>query len=84
MDPLDRQMLRETLELARENNEYLKKMRRTMLMGSVMKFVYWIVILGAAVGAFYFVKPYIDLIQGLGGGIGNAAGNVKSLLEQIN
>lgn len=51
---------KELLELARENNKMLKKIRRHMTMGTVFRFIYWAIIVGTAIGIFYFLQPYLE------------------------
>ncbi len=70
MTPEEREMLKKTLELSQENNSMLYSIKRGMFWGRVMRVVYWIVILGAAVGVYYYITPYIDNAV-------NAYGNVK-------
>ncbi|MFC1720836.1 hypothetical protein ACFL0K_01125 [Patescibacteria group bacterium] len=73
IDPELRRMLDENLELSRENNKLLHKLHRTVLWGRVFRVLYWTVIIGAAMGAYYFVQPMIDGLlqtyQGLLGGV---------------
>ncbi|MEA4910766.1 hypothetical protein SDC9_07738 [bioreactor metagenome] len=47
------------LELAEENNKMLRKMRRNQKIAGLLKFVYWVIILGILFGAYYFLQPYI-------------------------
>jgi len=69
-------LLKQIVKLTEENNKLLKKIHRAQVTGRVIKFLYWIVIIGVAVGAFYFIEPYFnqvlnvyDDIQGVTGGI---------------
>lgn len=59
---LDRveEMVKKTLELANENNRMLHGIRRSMFWGRIMRIVYWVVIIGAGVGIYYYLTPYID------------------------
>ena len=50
----------QSLRLARENNEYLKKLYRAHVWSRTFRIVYWTLVIGAAVGVFYFLQPYID------------------------
>ena len=76
MIPEERELLRKTLELAQENNKMLHSIRRGMFWGRIMRVVYWIIILGAAVGIYYYIEPYID-------GAVNAYGDVKGDLKSF-
>ena len=70
MTPEEKKKLDEVYELVAENNELLKgiskvttKMNRKMILDGVMKVVYYGVIIGGSIGAFYLVQPYIDSLR---------------------
>jgi len=75
MEPEEREMLKKTLELAQENNKMLHSIRRGMFWGRVIRVVYWVVIIGAAVGVYYYIAPYLDSAVGA---YGNLKGDLKS------
>lgn len=50
----------ELLELVKENNRILRAMYRKQVLGQVMTFLYWMIIIGAAGWAYYYTKPYLD------------------------
>lgn len=76
MQPEEREMLKKTLELSQENNKMLKAIRRSMFWGKVVRIVYWIVIIGAAIGLYYYIEPYID---GAIGAYGNLKGDIQNV-----
>lgn len=76
MDPESKKLLEEVHELAKENNKMLHKMRRAQRYAALMRVAYWFVIIGLGVGAFYFIQPYIDAIQGF-------TGDAKSTIDQF-
>ena len=49
----------ELIELERENNTMLRKMRRSMLWGNIMTVIYWLFIIGAIGWSYYKFQPYI-------------------------
>lgn len=57
-------LLSENLKLSRQNNKMLKKIHHTMVLGRVVKAVYWVIIIGSAFGLYFFMQPYIDGLQG--------------------
>jgi uncharacterized membrane protein len=75
MEPEEREMIKKTLELAQENNNILHSIKRGMFWGRVMRVIYWIVIIGAAIGVYYYIAPYIDSAVGA---YGNVKGDLKS------
>jgi len=64
MDPETKDILEETLKLSKENNKMLRKMRSIMRWSRAVKAVYWVVIIGSMLGAYYYFQPFIDSIQG--------------------
>ena len=56
-------LLSENLEISRESLKILKGIRRANRLASAFKIFYWLVIIGSAIGAYYFLEPYIK--QGL-------------------
>lgn len=60
MEPEEREMLKKTLELAQENNNMLRSIRRGMLWSKIIRVAYWVIIIGAAIGLYYYIEPYID------------------------
>jgi hypothetical protein len=61
MTPEERELLKETAELTKENNEILLSLRRSARISTVMRVVYWLVIILLSFGAYYFIQPYIDI-----------------------
>ena len=61
----DRALLEKTYELAEETNEELHKMRRAQRFRFYINVLYWLIITGIAVGAFYAVQPYISQLENL-------------------
>jgi len=65
MDEELKQLLQENLEVTRENNDLLKKIRRDAMIGLAVKVVLWLVILGVPI---FFVSTYlIPLLERTGG-----------------
>ena len=80
MDIQEKRLLEETAALARENHKLLKKIHRGALWGRTIRFIYWVVVLGLAVGAFYFLQPYIDQARELYQGAQDVLGNTQGIL----
>jgi hypothetical protein len=58
-------------ELTIENNKMLHSMQRRARIGLIWKLIYWGFIIGATIGAFYFIQPYIDSLQDAYTGVRN-------------
>ena len=60
MNPDEKQMLQESLELSRQNNAMLHSMRRIQKWASFMRIVYWILIIAVSYGAYKYTEPYLN------------------------
>lgn len=61
MEPELRKLLEQNLDLAKENNAMLRKLRNGQKWGRVSRFVYWVVLLGIALGGYYYIAPYTKM-----------------------
>lgn len=81
MEPEIRSLLEENLRLSKENNELLKKVREFQRWSRITKVLYWFIIIGIALGAFYFIQPYFDGILNIySGGVSDV--NIMKNLSQ--
>ncbi len=64
MTPEEHRILMETRQLAEENNTILRKIQRSQRASLAVKAIYWLIIIGLSVGAFWFIQPYIDSLKG--------------------
>jgi hypothetical protein len=76
VDPETKKLLEETHSLTVENNRMLKSLHSSMRTRRIMSIIYWVFIIGSAIGAWYFIQPYVDQIA-------NAYGGAKSNLDSI-
>lgn len=83
MSPEEREMLEKSLALAEENNKMLHALNRHMMWTRVTRWVYWALIIGSTVGAYYFIQPYIDNVLGIYGGAKSNLDNVGSFLDKF-
>lgn len=62
MEPEDKKLLKETFELAKENNKLLRKVRGVQKWQAFWSVFRVIIILGIALGAAYYLEPYMEKI----------------------
>ena len=77
MDPESKKILQDTLALTQENNNMLHSMRRSMRVQRIMSFLYWVFIILASLGAYYFIQPYLDQLMSVYSGAGDILNNFK-------
>lgn len=62
MLPEERELLKKSVSLAEENNKMLHLMRRSQRVSQFMSLLYWVLIIGSAVGAYVLIQPYVDQV----------------------
>ncbi|MDP3958005.1 MAG: hypothetical protein Q8Q36_00900 [bacterium] len=82
MDPELKTLIKENLALARETNELVHKMHSAQKWARFLRLLYWLVLIGISVGAFYYLsgplQTLIDTYRGLLGGFEKAQQGVSS------
>ncbi len=76
MDPMIDTRLKGIEEKLEQNNQLLVKIRRVQKQGQLFKIFYWVLILLATFGAFYYIQPYLS-------GILEAYTGIQSSQEQL-
>jgi hypothetical protein len=83
MEPAEKKLLEETLELSKENNKILKKLHGAMRISRAIKVVYWVIIIGSMLGVYYYFQPFIDSIKGSADGIMSLFGKGQNAVNSI-
>ncbi len=83
MSPEEKELLNRAVELGEDNNKILHSMRRSQRIASFMRVVYWVFIIGSAVGAYYFIEPYVDGIVDAYGGAKSNIDSIGSMLKDV-
>lgn len=65
MNPEERELLTTTYKLTSENNEILHSLRRAQRWQAVWSFIRWALVIGSALGAYYYLQPYLDKLFNL-------------------
>jgi hypothetical protein len=84
MDPESKKLLEDTFALAKENNKMLHSVLRYIRISRTMTIIYWVIIIGSAVGAYYFIQPYVDQLIGIYGGAKSGLDDFGSMLDNFN
>ncbi len=84
MSPEERSLLERTYKISEENNQILRSMRNTARIGTIMRVLYWIVILGLSFGAYYFIQPYLQTVMGLYNQVQGGADNIQNTTSKIS
>jgi hypothetical protein len=79
MDPESEKLLKETFLLAKENNVMLRKIRRGQKWASFMRVIYWLIIIGISIGAWYYLQPWVDKVMNLYSQVSGSSQTVNSV-----
>ncbi|PCI20641.1 hypothetical protein COB64_01590 [Candidatus Wolfebacteria bacterium] len=60
MDPNDKKLLEVSIALSKENNKILKQMRSAEKRSRFFKVIKWLIIIGAALVGFLFIRPFLE------------------------
>ena len=82
MDPQSKKLLQDTFELAQDNNKILHGIRRSQRIASFMSLLYWVIIIGIALGSFYYLQPYTEQVQKFWRDTGMTIDKVKSMIPK--
>lgn len=61
-DLTNQEKLEEIYRLTLENNHMLHRIQNRDRIAIIVRIVYWLAILGALGGAYYYIRPFIDSI----------------------
>jgi len=56
------ELLETISELVEENNEILTALKQSERRSNIFRFIYWMLVLGALSGIFYYLKPIVDFL----------------------
>lgn len=65
MDPESKRLLEETLALTKENNNILHKVRSVQKWATFWLYLKIFIIVGVALGVFYYIEPYVNKVTDL-------------------
>lgn len=71
-------LLQKNIKITQDNNRLLRSMHRAMQWGRFVRIIYWVIIIGSALGVYYYVEP---IIGNLRGGVDSAFSGLEKLQE---
>ncbi|MEX0652443.1 MAG: hypothetical protein WD509_01895 [Candidatus Paceibacterota bacterium] len=84
MEPDIRDLLKKNLELTKENNKILKKMRRSALFGTIIKLVWLAVLIGLPVYIYFqFLEPVVGNVLDAAQTVQEVGDKVQGVEEQL-
>src|SRR3989338_2088830 len=84
MESNQNDLLRETYELARENNKMLHGMRRRAFLGGLLKLIFWIALIVAPIWFYQaYLSPVVDSMLKSINQIGGASATAQSQFTEL-
>ena len=83
MQPEEKELLKKTIELEKENNNILRSIQRSMRLARIMTIVYWVFLIASALGIYYFLQPYLDQIKDIYGGAKTSFSSVGEFFDRF-
>lgn len=81
MTPEEKSLLERTYKIVEENNSILRGIRMANRISAGIRIFYWLVIVGATLGLFYYMQPYLDSMFDL---VGEAQKSIQSIGGAVN
>lgn len=69
-------------QMTLENNDILRTIRRQQYFANALRALYWLVVLGAVGGAYYFVRPVVTTLSGNSGKIEEVYSQLRNQLPE--
>lgn len=83
MNPNEKELLQKTYELSEENNKILRSIRRSNRLSSFFRIIYWVLIIGISIGAYYYIQPYVDAMIKSYRSVQDDINSVKSVTNSV-
>jgi len=84
MTPEERSLLQRIAKNVEENNEMLHAIRRAQRWATIWRAIYWTLIIGSTIGAYWIIQPYVDQLLGVYSGAQSNLNTVKGFLNSYN
>jgi hypothetical protein len=75
--------LNEIYELVHENHRILKSVYRQQSFATIFRIIYWLAILGALGGAYYYISPLVRFISGNSGKAEETLNDINQIRNQL-
>ena len=82
MPPEEKELLQKSVTLGEENNKMLRSISRSMRLQRIMSILYWVFIVGSAIGAYYIIQPYLGQLISIYGGAGDVLKNLDTIQQR--
>jgi hypothetical protein len=81
-DLTNQEKLEEVYSMTLENNSILRSLRNQQRIANIMRAIYWVVIIAAFAGVFYYVSPIISMFISNADKINTTVDGIRQLLPE--
>jgi len=61
----------------------IQTIHRILVVDKIFRFIYWFVIIGVSIGAFYYMQPYIETLLNTYNQVSNIANPIQNLQDSL-
>ena len=83
MNPEEKELLQKTYELSEENNKILHSIRRGNRWSYFFKITYWVLVIGVAFGAYFYIQPYVNVLSNTYHGVTSDIDDIKNIANKV-
>ncbi|MFA6797234.1 MAG: hypothetical protein WCR40_00780 [Candidatus Paceibacterota bacterium] len=83
MNQEEKELLQKTFELSEENNKILRGLRRASRWSYTTKIIYWLFIIIIAFSAYFYVQPYVEILDSTYNSIRNNVNTLNNVAQKI-
>ncbi len=69
------------MSLTEENNRILHGMRRTARLVGIGRLIYWIILIGVSIGAYYYIQPYLEQLFAAYSNLQHGANSIQNFVN---
>ncbi len=80
---MDNEKINKILETVEENNKILRGLRSVNRWSYTMKILYWLFIIIIAFSAYFFAKPYVEILDNAYNSVRNNVDTLNSVVKKI-
>ena len=74
-----KKLMEENLELSKDSNKMLHKLRGAQKKEQLFRGIYWLIIIAIAVGGFVYIKPWLAKIETMYSEFGKSFSDIKNI-----
>jgi hypothetical protein len=80
---MDNEKINKILETVEENNKILRGLRSVNRWSYTMKILYWLFIIIIAFSAYFYVQPYVEILDNTYNSIRNNVNTINNVAKKI-